>query len=143
MKFLIVSHWEAKQLVEEHPGKLNVISAEKTETVDAALCKHHLHLKMDDILDKHIEKFDKELKNLGQIYPEKKHIIKAIEFANKYKVHVIHCHAGISRSPAIGYAILRSKGIGEKEAMTEIFRIVPNAMPNQRIVRLTDELFPE
>ena len=143
MEFLIIPHDVAKKIVREHIGKLNVISVEKDEPVNSTLCKNHLHLLIDGIQDCHIEKFNRELKEKGMLYPEKEDIIKALDFDKKcnHKIHIIHCHAGISRSPAIGYAILRGRGKSKNYAMGEIMKIAPWADPNKRIVRLTDEIF--
>lgn len=143
MEFLILPHHLAKQVVEMRPGECNVISVEKDESVDPKLCKNHLQLKIDDIKDWQIERCDKGLKAKGMIYPEKKDILEALKFDKKcnHKIHIIHCHAGISRSPAIGYAVLRGRGKNKDDAMREIMKISPHADPNQRIVRLTDEIF--
>lgn len=143
MEFLILPYYAAKQVVEKRPGELNVISVEKDEPVDASLCKNHLQLKIDDIQDWHIERWDDELKKKGIVYPEKEDILEAIAFDKKcnHKIHIIHCHAGVSRSPAIGYAILRSRGLSKEKAMDEIIKITPHADPNKRIIRLTEEIF--
>ncbi len=143
MEFLILPHQSAKKLVEENPYKLNVICAENELVFNPNLCNNFLHLKMDDIQDWHIEQWDKKLKERGILYPEKKHVIEAIQFDKKcnHKIHIIYCHAGISRSPAVGYAVLRGRGWSKKDAMKEIMKIQPYADPNKRIVRITDELF--
>lgn len=140
-QFLILPHQEAKKAVEMYPGKLNVISVERNEPVNPKLCKNHLQLNIDDINDWHIERLDKELKQKGMIYAEKNHIIESIEFDKQHPVHIIHCHAGISRSPAIGYAILRNRGLSKSDAENKIKEIAPHSFMNDRIVRLTDEIF--
>lgn len=143
MDFLILPHIAAKKLTQQYPGQLNVISVERTEPVDAELCKNHLQLRIDDLKDKHITNVD-ALKAKGMIFPEMSDILSAIEFDKKcgHKIHIIHCHAGISRSTAIGYAILRSRGDSKEMALRKIMEIAPNALPNSRIVRMTDDLFP-
>lgn len=140
-KFLILSIYAAKDLVASQPKKLNVISVEETEIVDPKLCKNHLHLKMGDVDDVVIEKWGSSLKELGVSYPEKKHMVDAIDFDKKHTVDMIHCHAGISRSTATGYAILRSRGMNKTEAMKTIHEIAPEAMPNRRLVRFVDEIY--
>jgi predicted protein tyrosine phosphatase len=141
-EFQILPAFVAKNAVCNYPKKLNIISVERTEYVDLNLCKNHLHLKIDDINDNDIKYWDKELKKKNQIYPEKQHILDAIEFDKKcnHKIHIIHCHAGISRSPAIGYAILRGRGMNKEDAMNKIMEIAEYSSPNERIVRLTDEI---
>jgi predicted protein tyrosine phosphatase len=127
----------------ESAYRYNVISVERTHFIDPHMCQHHLHLPIDDIDDSHIEAFDAALKERGLVYPEKEHIETTINFDKEHPVNIIHCHAGISRSPAIGYAILRARGLGSKEAMELVMQIAPFALPNKRIVRLTNEMFPE
>lgn len=143
MEFLILPHYKAEQMVNKRPNELNVISVERTESVDPKLCRNHLHLKIDDIQDWHIEKFDKDLKDKGIVYPEMEDVKSALAFDKQCnrKIHIIHCHAGISRSPSIGYVILRGRGWIKRDAMREIFKIAAHAIPNERIVRFTDELF--
>lgn len=142
MEFLILPHHLAKRVVEMRPGECNVIGADRTEKVDEKLCKNFLQLDLDDIQDWHIERWDKELKAKGILYPEKKHVLEAIKFDKKcnHKIHIIYCHAGISRSPAIGYAVLRGRGKNKEDAMREIMKIQPHADPNKRIIRLIDEI---
>ena len=96
---------------------------------------------MDDIQDQHIERFDKSLREKGIIYPEKKHILEAIQFDKKNEVQIVHCAAGISRSPAIAYAIYRSRGMSKSESMSQVKKDAPNSDPNSRIIRMTDEIF--
>jgi predicted protein tyrosine phosphatase len=141
MMFKILSVLEARDIVKQYPNKLNVISVEKTETVDPNLCKNHIHLKMDDVDDAVINKWDNQLKQKGTKYPEKQHVLDAIEFDKKHTVDMIHCHAGISRSTAIGYAILRSRGMNKPDAMKMVHEIQPYAMPNRRLVRFVDEIY--
>jgi predicted protein tyrosine phosphatase len=138
---LILPYIAAKQAVELYPQKFNVISVERNDIVDTKLCKNHLILGMDDINDWHIEQWDKDLKIKGMIYPEKEHIIDAVGFDKKHKVNIIHCHAGVSRSPSIGYAILRGRGISKSQAFGEIMGMNSNFEPNERIVRMADEIF--
>ncbi len=140
-KFLILSAYEAKDLVKRYPDKLNVISAETTEIVDPKLCKHHIHLNMSDFDDAVIDKWGETLKAKHPHFPEKQHVLDAIEFDKKHTVDMIHCHAGISRSTAIGYAILRSRGMNKPDAMKMVHEIQPYAMPNRRLVRFVDEIY--
>lgn len=55
---------------------------------------------------------------------------------------LVHCHAGISRSSAIGLAILaaRMEAGDEQLAVEELFRIRPEAVPNLKIIRLADQI---
>jgi len=127
-------HREAKDAVEAYPHKFNVIGVEPTLKVDTSLCKNHLQLIVDD-LDTDVELYPQ------YHYAHKEDIMKAVDFGKKHKVHIIHCAAGLSRSPAIAYAIFRSQGMSKKEAMDKVLEIQPEAIPNKRIVKLTDEIF--
>ena len=141
--FKILSIYEANLLVERYPKKFNVISVERTCFVKPELCQNHLHLKLDDIEDKDIKKFHVQLQEKGMVYPEKQHVIDAITFARLHDVHIIHCHAGIARSTAIGYALYRSRGYTKTEAMAMVFVQNPYAAPNMRLVQFADELLGE
>ena len=141
MKILIVPFIAAKRIVTDNPNRLNVISIGRDTVVDSKLCKNHLLLQMDDIQDWHIERWDKELKEKGIIYPEKEEVIEALNFDKRHKVHLIHCAAGVSRSPAIAYVILRGRGLSESDAMKEVKISAPQADPNPRIIRIASEIF--
>lgn len=128
----------AADLVKKFPKKLNVISVERETPVDANLCKNHLQLDVDDL------DFDNpEHRQLPSKYKfaTKEDILKAIDFAKNHKVHIIHCGGGISRSPAIAYAIFRSQGMNKDGAMKKVMEFNPHALPNKWIVKLTDEIF--
>jgi len=141
---IILPYIAAKKAVEEYPNKLNVISiSNDNAVVDPKLCLNHLHIKMDDIDTWHIERFKKELLEKGMIFPEKHHIEEAIKFSRKHKVHIVHCHAGLSRSPAIAYAILRDQGLTKQAALAKVKEIAPESEPNARVVKLTDEIYGE
>ncbi len=55
---------------------------------------------------------------------------------------LVHCSAGVSRSTAAAVIVLAvwlSPG-GERDAVQEVFRIAPHAMPNRRMVGFADEI---
>ena len=66
----------------------------------------------------------------------------ALEFAEEwgYPSLLIHCHAGMSRSPAIALAIIANcLGVGtEQEAVRELLKIVPLCTPNKLLVEIID-----
>lgn len=55
---------------------------------------------------------------------------------------VVHCRAGIARSPATAYAVLcQAEGPGrERECLRQIFALRPMAEPDPGIVRIADGL---
>jgi len=78
------------------------------------------------------------------IEPQAIHIQRALTFSDKFAGGslLIHCHAGISRSSAIGLAIIAKKlGKGkELESVDILEKINPHARPNKSIVMMTDEI---
>ena len=79
------------------------------------------------------------------IIPTELHIKSALDFIeheSAKKPILIHCHAGLSRSPAIALAVL-AKWVGqshEETAVQMLLSIEPLSIPNSLIVALTDEL---
>ena len=131
---MILSAFNAINMVAANPGKLNVISVDKSHVPNP--CKNHLHLKIDDVDWEHAKP------DSDKTPPSKEEILKAIAFDKQCdgQIDIIHCWAGLSRSPAIAYAILRYRGLSAEDAMKTVQRIVPHAVPNTKIVRLTEEL---
>jgi len=52
----------------------------------------------------------------------------------------IHCHAGISRSPAAALALLHLRGLPPQALAPTLLRLRPQAYPNHRLARLLDEV---
>lgn len=75
--------------------------------------------------------------------PEPHHVEAAIEFARKHRYGslLIHCHAGVCRSTAVGLAVLADRmGPGrEREAVEELLRIAPGAHPTLSMLPMIDE----
>lgn len=71
------------------------------------------------------------------------HVQEALQFGRRHAGGrlLVHCQAGMCRSPAIALAILRDRmGPGsEAAAVTEIVRIRPKAAANLHVLRLADE----
>jgi predicted protein tyrosine phosphatase len=67
---------------------------------------------------------------------------QALAFDSPGESLLIHCHAGISRSTAVAYAILAARlGPGAEAAAIEaLYSLQPNAVPNRHIVALADEI---
>ncbi len=49
---------------------------------------------------------------------------------------LVHCEAGISRSAATAQIILEELGLTEQEAIAEVMRVRPQAIPNQYLLQL-------
>lgn len=78
------------------------------------------------------------------IAPSLEHITQAVEFArlhNDGKL-LIHCAAGVSRSPATALAIIADRlGAGrETEAVEYLFSTFANIEPNERAVACADRI---
>ena len=78
------------------------------------------------------------------IEPQEIHIQRALTFADEIGDGslLIHCHAGISRSSAIGLAII-AKQLGkgkELESVEMLEKINPYACPNKSLVLMTDDI---
>ena len=78
------------------------------------------------------------------IEPQEIHIQRALTFADKIGDGslLIHCHAGISRSSAIGLAIIAKRlGKGkELESVDMLEKINPYSCPNKSVVLMTDAI---
>ena len=108
-----------------------------------------LILQFNDVADGLPDDDDHDDYGFVTIIPNLSHINSAIEFANNCNGDgdgqrsslLIHCHFGISRSPAIALAVLMSRKMNEEQAVREILEIAPFCSPNQLMVRLIDERF--
>ena len=155
---LILPVQGAEYAVKNFPKKLNIISIGRdTPSIIRKGAKNHLLLNIDDLdftnashrelipknyTYRNLADFIKTLyKRTSYRFASKSDILRAIDFAKKYKVHIIHCGAGVSRSPAIAYAIFRSQGNSKSEALRKVMKLNPHALPNKWIVKLADEMF--
>ncbi len=53
---------------------------------------------------------------------------------------LVHCGAGVSRSPAVAMGILCQHGFMPNEAVRFVYSIRPQTLPNQHIIRLFDDI---
>ena len=126
---LILPVQGAEHAVKIYPHKLNIISADRESPRSVRSgAKNHLQLNIDDI-----DFDDPKHRQLPPKYKfaTKDDILKAVDFAKKHNVHIIHCGAGISRSPSIAYAIFRSQGMTKDGAMKKVMELNPHALPNK------------
>ena len=78
------------------------------------------------------------------VVAEEYHVRSALVFARQWDQPslLIHCHAGMSRSPAIALAILADwLGEGrEDEAVKELIKVAPLCTPNMLVVKISDRV---
>ena len=96
---------------------------------------NHLRLIMNDI-DRPAE---------GLIAPERAHIERLLAFLERWDREsplLIHCHAGISRSPAAVFIALCgfNPAVSEHDLARRLQEASPVAKPNRLLVRLADEV---
>lgn len=81
----------------------------------------------------------------GLVLPDKTHVLKLIDFAREWKREaplLIHCYAGVSRSPAgafIAAAALMPEH-NEMELALTLRALTPSATPNIRLIALGDQV---
>ncbi|MFD1331733.1 protein tyrosine phosphatase, partial [Methylopila musalis] len=79
----------------------------------------------------------------GYAAPERAHVAAALAFAGRdARPLIVQCYAGVSRSPAMAYALACAAWPDRDEAAlaAELRRLSPSATPNPRIVALADDL---
>ncbi len=78
------------------------------------------------------------------VMPTAAMVERALDFAVRHSEAklLIHCHAGVSRSTAIGLAIFAARlGAGaEEQALDTLLELVPDAVPNLAVVAIADDL---
>jgi predicted protein tyrosine phosphatase len=91
----------------------------------------HLRLRFDDI----------EADCHGA--PQEAHVVEAFAFARALEgTLLVHCHAGISRSGAMAFALMaEALGPGrEEQALDELLAQRPVIVPNGRVVKVADKV---
>jgi predicted protein tyrosine phosphatase len=86
---------------------------------------------------------DIDMTMLGYVEPEPEHVQKALTFARETDGPLlVHCRAGISRSPAIALAIASDRfGSGnEQQAYHWLLEVCPHAQPNRLAVHWIDQV---
>lgn len=84
----------------------------------------------------------------GPLIAKRHHLEEALRFYRKLKEEqgevalLVHCHVGRARSPAIALALIADElGEGrEEEAVDEMLRIAPRALPNLQVLKLADDV---
>ncbi|WP_294535093.1 protein tyrosine phosphatase [uncultured Rhodoblastus sp.] len=80
----------------------------------------------------------------GQVLPESRHVESLIAFFQNWdraRPLVVHCYAGVSRSPAAAFiGLCALEAAPEIEIARNLRRLSPSATPNKRLVELADAL---
>jgi predicted protein tyrosine phosphatase len=80
----------------------------------------------------------------GHVLPELAHVERLIAFFRRWdraRPLLVHCYAGVSRSPAAAFIGLCALGAApEIEIAQNLRRLSPSATPNKRLVELGDAL---
>ncbi len=95
--------------------------------------EHHLRVEIDDITSPEPD----------QILPERAHVERLIAFLEDARGQslLIHCYAGISRSPAAALVAMVLDAPGQEEAAAVALRkAAPYARPNRLLIELSDNL---
>ncbi len=146
MKLIIASRGVAGKLLsdpEKYPGITHVVSIgaddphQRPPNGFNSHTAEKLRLEFFDISVEKRKKMDG---------PSKSDVIKLIKFYTKAlntdkPSFLIHCQAGVSRSTAAGLILLTMFYKDANRAREELYRLVPYASPNSRMLKLANEVF--
>ena len=104
------------------------------DTPESVVPDGHLKIMMHDISEP----------QPGFVAPERPHMESLLAFAQGWQKAgplVIHCYAGVSRSTAAALIVLCCYNQGrERDAAMLLRQLAPHAYPNQRMIKLADDL---
>lgn len=139
-KVRVTSLTRARRLKRKYDGVLSLHDLQMTSHRRLRFHRdpapRHLTLLFDDVEDT-------SLASRGWVPPTHDHVQQALDFARKLDGNLlVHCHAGVSRSGALAYAILADTlGPGrEDEAMKRLLEDRDCAVPNGLLVQLADDV---
>jgi len=129
---LITSFLSAQSWLRGRPEFYDVISIGR-DVPGRTLCRRQLVLDFDDLST------IPDSGNGGrpdERSPQVKHVSQAVKFARKSDDEhlLIHCQAGMSRSPALAWCILLDRLHDPVAATTKLFEIHPHAIPNHLLI---------
>lgn len=132
----ILSILDVAPVLRERPGYWDVISV-GPDLPPTKLCRRHLWLECDDVLSAATAGA-----GAGWRAPVAQHVGDALAFAREAGDDrlIVHCHAGVSRSPAIAWCILLDRLGSPAAATATLFELRPIAIPNRVIIRLGLEM---
>lgn len=126
---------EAIARVRQPSHILSLISPNAAPTSFAAIAPHHLELGFNDIAQG----------RAGLIAPSAQHIREILAFGEAARsggLLLIHCWAGVSRSPAAAF-IIASQRSAEGSEMSHAHRLrhlAPYATPNSLMIAVADQI---
>lgn len=113
---------------------LSLISPSAERTGFGQLAPHHLELRFNDITEP----------REGLIAPLTEHIKAMFDFGRSAQVNgplLVHCWAGVSRSPAAAFVLAFDRYRSSPNHLAKRLReAAPYCTPNQRMVAIADEL---
>ena len=130
MKITVLS---VNELLEYIPQKYSILIRLESSVDDFSFEKYYKDILLIDVLD-----ITKKINEEDKIFT-KEHSEDIYNFVNKHlncDEIVVHCHAGLSRSPAVAISILNYLGRRE-EALKYIFN--HRAMPNRLIMETMND----
>lgn len=134
----ICSLREAVQLAHEWPADhvISLLESKGERSRMPLACNSHLKVNFDDIIQPRTD---------GEpgVVPGEEHIRQILEFAKKFQTGervLVHCVAGVSRSPAVAIGVLCSLGWDIDKAFDYIQEIRPQLSPNEKVLEHFDNL---
>ena len=103
--------------------------------------ENHLILYINDI--------DRRIVDKDKIYepPSKEEVLRGLEFAKTWKaddIVLIHCHAGISRSPAMAFGIVwYLTSFNKQETLKIMDQMCKDRIPNKAIMQIWRDYFKD
>lgn len=103
---------------------------------DAGPCYAERHLKL--------RFHDRHSAADGHVIPSSAHVAELLAFSADWRQDaplLIHCRAGMGRSPAAAFivACARNPGASEREIAVALRQVSPSVRPNEKLVALADE----
>lgn len=81
----------------------------------------------------------------GKVLPTENTIKEIVDFYNESKYeadgYIVHCYAGISRSPAAGLMLLYLETKSEEQAFSRLLEIKDFCLPNKIMIDIFDSLY--
>jgi len=126
---------EAIARVRQPSHILSLISPSAVPTLFAAIAPHHLELGFNDISQG----------RAGLIAPSEQHIRDLLAFGEAARsggLLLIHCWAGVSRSPAAAFIIASQRSAeGSEMCLAHSLRnLAPYATPNSLMISMADQI---